>query len=149
MKKKIAWIVTWFMLVFFSIINTCNAFAQVEIEKTPAKIKKIQMIYGEFEKPVEYVPLSFIAISETDSTMLIGNTNYQIAKIITTDSVTTYLAKDIDNKEFVYDSNKNTLTQRNIAKDRRTGELQKGKFEVWFVYTLIIKNENEFELGGL
>ena len=52
-------------------------------------------------------------------------------------------------KGVVYDSNKNTLTQRNIAKDRRTGELQKGKFEVWFVYTLIIKNENEFELGGL
>jgi len=135
-------------ILFGIIFFFASAFAQVEVEKTAATIQKVQMIYGEFEEPTNYDALSFVAISEADSALLVGNTNYVIEEIITTDSVTTYLAKDFPAKEFVYDSNKNTLTQKNIAKDRRTGELQRGKLEVWFIYTLIFKEKFEFEIGG-
>ena len=135
--KKLIWIVLFFLFVGS---KPCGVYGQVEIDKSPARIKKVELIYGDLVNPKEYTPLTFVAISETDSTMLVGSTNYRIAEIITTDSVTTYIAKDTPKKEFVYNPNESTLTQRNITR--------RDEIEVWFIYTLIIKNENEFEFGG-
>jgi hypothetical protein len=128
------------IILIICVVMVSLTYGQIEVKKTPAKIKKVQMIYGEFDPPKEYVPLSFIAISESDSTLLVGNTNYKISEIIANDSIITYLAKDTPKKEFVYNPVNNTLTQKNITR--------KDELEVWFIYTLIIEEENEFEFGG-
>jgi len=129
-----------FILLVFCAWLVIVANAQNEVKEDFATVKKINWQDGKIIDQTEYPFKSKLAISEIDSTLLVGSEHLNIIEIIATDSVVTYLAKDKPDKEYVYDYN-GKLTQKNI-KWRSHG------IETWFVYELINKNNNEFEFGG-
>ena len=110
---------------------------KIEIQNIDCTVDKISWQDGKIIESKSYPQKSLFSISESDSTMLVGQVNYYIKDIIVTDSVITYIAKDIDDKEFVYSPSKKSLTQKNI-KWRSHG------LETWFVYTPL----NKLKEGG-
>ena len=137
--KHIGWFWLRVLIIFLcALLGYYAATAQVKIDTVRATITKYSINYGDTTK--EVIPYAtLIAVSEADSTFLLGNRPYRIQEIIV-DSVVTYIAKDTPYKEFVYNETNSTLTQKNIRfRDSH-------KNETWFEYKYILpKNENEFE----
>jgi len=113
--------------------------AQTDVKEDFATVKKINWQDGKIIGEEIYNFNTKLAISETDSTLLVGSERLRIIEIIPTDSVVTYIAENKPDKEYVYDYDAK-LTQKNI-KWRSHG------LETWFVYELINKSKNEFEFG--
>ena len=126
-----------YLLILFIFI-TSTALAQVEIGKTKASITKIDINYDD-TTTVDIPAPSFIAISESDSSLLVGNESLKISEIIK-DSVTTYIIEKKSGYEYVYNENEPSLTQKYVR------YREKFNNEIWFKYSFEkFINENEFE----
>lgn len=113
------------------------ATAQVKVDTVRATVTKYVINHDDTTSKV--LGVTIMAINENDSTFLLGNQMHEIQEI-KRDSLVIYIAKDKPYKEYVYDEENLTFTQKNIRfRDSHRNE-------TWFEYKFVAQqNENEFE----